>query len=84
MRLSSSSGVDTLIVRAEGAIHTLDDLSRLILRAGANGTAPVRLGDVAQVLQGWAEEALAARANLAMPEELPLEPEALPEEPDGE
>jgi Cu/Ag efflux pump CusA len=24
-------------------------LSRLILRAGANGTAPVRLGDVAQV-----------------------------------
>ena len=43
------AGEDTLIVRAEGAIHTLDDLSRLILRAGANGTAPVRLGDVAQV-----------------------------------
>ncbi|KAI5932397.1 Breast cancer type 2 susceptibility protein [Manis javanica] len=35
------AGEDTLIVGAEGAIHTLDDLSRLILRAGANGTAPV-------------------------------------------
>ena len=35
--------------RAPKARSHLDDLSRLILRAGANGTAPVRLGDVAQV-----------------------------------
>ncbi|HEY9240083.1 MAG TPA: efflux RND transporter permease subunit, partial [Burkholderiaceae bacterium] len=40
------AGEDTLIVRAEGAIHTLGDVSRIVIRSGA---APVRIGDVAQV-----------------------------------
>ncbi|MBP3973228.1 efflux RND transporter permease subunit [Pseudoxanthomonas spadix] len=40
------AGEDTLIVRAEGAIHTLEDLSRIVIRPGP---APVRIGDVAQV-----------------------------------
>jgi cobalt-zinc-cadmium resistance protein CzcA len=40
------AGEETLIVRAEGAIHTLDDLAAIVIRPGA---APVRVGDVAQV-----------------------------------
>ncbi len=42
------AGEDTLIVRAEGAIHTGRFVPSDPAR-GANGTAPVRLGDVAQV-----------------------------------
>ena len=40
------AGEETLIVRAEGAIHTLDDLAAIVIRPGA---APVRIGDVAQL-----------------------------------
>ncbi|MEK8086591.1 ribosome biogenesis GTP-binding protein YihA/YsxC [Aquabacterium sp. A3] len=34
----------------------------------------IGVGDVAQVLQGWAADAMAARASLAMPDELPPDP----------
>lgn len=40
------AGEETLIVRAEGAIRSLDDLAAIVVRAGP---APVRIGDVAQV-----------------------------------
>ncbi|MBU6260870.1 MAG: efflux RND transporter permease subunit [Burkholderiales bacterium] len=40
------AGENTLIVRAEGAIRTLDDVARIVVRPGA---APVRIGDVAQL-----------------------------------
>lgn len=43
------AGENTLIVRSEGAIRDAGDLSRVVLRAGALGAAPVRLGDVAEV-----------------------------------
>jgi cobalt-zinc-cadmium resistance protein CzcA len=43
------AGEDALIVRSEGAIRGLDDLARVVLRAGAAGAAPVRLGDVAEI-----------------------------------
>lgn len=44
------SGEEALIVRATGAIHTLDDLSAIVVRS-ANGKI-VRVGDVAQVRTG--------------------------------
>lgn len=40
------AGEETLIVRAEGAIRTLEDLEAIVIRSGA---APVRIGDVAEV-----------------------------------
>lgn len=40
------AGEETLIVRAEGAIRTLDDLKAIVIRSG---DAPVRIGDVAEV-----------------------------------
>jgi cobalt-zinc-cadmium resistance protein CzcA len=43
------AGENTLIVRAEGAIRSLDDLSRVVLRADAGNGPPVHLGDVASV-----------------------------------
>lgn len=43
------AGENTLIVRSEGAIRSAADLSQVVLRGGAAGAAPVRLGDVAEV-----------------------------------
>lgn len=40
------SGEEALIVRAEGAVRTLDDLASIVVRPGA---VPLRIGDVAQV-----------------------------------
>ncbi len=45
-----TSGEEALIVRATGAIRTLDDLAAVVVRSG-NG-AIVRVGDVAQVRMG--------------------------------
>jgi len=45
-----TSGEEALIVRATGAIRTLDDLAGTVLRA--DGGAVIRLGDVAQVRTG--------------------------------
>lgn len=45
-----TNGEEALIVRATGAIRTLDDLSSTVLRA--DGGAVIRLGDVAQVRTG--------------------------------
>ncbi|MDE1914466.1 MAG: efflux RND transporter permease subunit [Sphingomonadales bacterium] len=44
------TGEEALIVRATGAIRTLDDLSAVVLRSGANGV--LRLGDVAKLRIG--------------------------------
>lgn len=43
------AGENTLIVRTEGALHTPQDLANVVLRAGQGGSAPVRIGDVAEV-----------------------------------
>jgi len=40
------AGEETLIVRAEGAIRSVDDLRSIVIRSGAT---PVRIGDVADV-----------------------------------
>ncbi|WP_129643170.1 CusA/CzcA family heavy metal efflux RND transporter [Peristeroidobacter agariperforans] len=40
------AGEETLIVRAEGAIRSLEDLKAIVIRSGV---APVRIGDVAEV-----------------------------------
>lgn len=40
------AGEETLIVRAEGAIQTLEDLGSIVVRSG---DVPVRIGDIAQV-----------------------------------
>nr|WP_298726790.1 CusA/CzcA family heavy metal efflux RND transporter [uncultured Steroidobacter sp.] len=40
------AGEETLIVRAEGAIRSLEDLEAIVIRSGAS---PVRIGDVAEV-----------------------------------
>lgn len=40
------AGEETLIVRAEGALRTPEDIAALVIRGGA---APVRIGDVARV-----------------------------------
>lgn len=40
------AGEETLIVRAEGALRTAEDIAALVIRGGA---APLRIGDVAQV-----------------------------------
>jgi cobalt-zinc-cadmium resistance protein CzcA len=40
------AGEETLIVRAEGAVRTLEDLRAIVIRSGP---APVRIGDVAEV-----------------------------------
>jgi len=45
-----TSGEEALIVRATGAIRTLDDLSNTVVRA--DGGAVIRLGDVAEIRTG--------------------------------
>ena len=45
-----TSGEEALIVRATGAVETLDDLANTVVRAG--GGAVIRLGDVAQIRTG--------------------------------
>jgi cobalt-zinc-cadmium resistance protein CzcA len=45
-----TSGEESLIVRATGAIRTLDDLAAVVVRSGSG--AVVRVGDVAQVRTG--------------------------------
>lgn len=40
------AGEETLIVRAEGALRTPEDIAGIVVRSGA---APVRIGDIAQV-----------------------------------
>jgi len=49
-----SAGEEALLVRAEGAIRTLDDLAAVAIaqRGGAAGGAVVRVGDVAEVRIG--------------------------------
>lgn len=43
-------GGEVLLVRSEGNVQTMDDLRAIVL--GRKGTAPIRLGDVAQVRMG--------------------------------